>query len=183
MDLGATICTPRSPRCTSCPWRADCRALALGQAEDLPKRMPKRPRPVRRGVAFWIVRCGEELLLRKRPARGLLGGLMELPTTEWRAQAWPRRDALGAAPVEAKWRALPGMVRHVFTHFELELTVLAARIDRDDIGTDSIGETTGRPLGVNEGQGPRWCRLDRLSDYALPTVMKKVVEHALANGG
>jgi A/G-specific adenine glycosylase len=183
MDLGAVICTPRSPRCTLCPWRPDCRAFARGKPEDLPRRMPKRPRPVRRGVAFWVVRRGEEILLRKRPARGLLGGLMELPTTEWRARPWLRRDALGAAPVQAKWRALPGTVRHVFTHFELELTVLAARIERDGIGGNGIGETTGRPLGVNEGQGPRWCRLDRLSDYALPTVMKKVVEHALANGG
>ncbi|HUC60803.1 MAG TPA: A/G-specific adenine glycosylase [Alphaproteobacteria bacterium] len=208
MDLGATICTPRRPRCALCPWRAGCRARALGIAENLPKRMPKPARPLRRGVAFWIVRRGAELLLQKRPPRGLLGGLMELPTTEWRAEPWPRAAALEAAPVRARWRALPGVVRHTFTHFELELTVLAARLERDDfgqekmdqhnigqhgigrdsigqhgIGQHSIGETTGRPLGVNEGQGPRWCRLDRLSDYALPSVMRKVVEHALANGG
>ncbi len=183
MDLGATICTWRRPRCALCPWQKECRAFALGRSEQLPRRGAKRPRPIRRGVAFWLVRNGAELLLQKRSAHGLLGGLMELPSTEWRAASWSRASALRAAPARLPWRALPGTVRHVFTHFELELTVLAARVGGDGRAAHSIGETIGKPLGVNEGQGPRWCLLDRLSDYALPTVMKKVVEHALANGG
>lgn len=173
MDLGAVLCTPRRPRCALCPWHGACAAEKRGIAETLPRRAPKRARPVRRGFVFWLVREGRDVLLQKRPPKGLLGGLMELPTTAWREGAFPRAEAKRQAPLATAWRVLPGLVRHGFTHFELELTVLAGR----------IGETAGKPRGVNEGQGPRWCRLDRLSDHALPTLMKKVVEHAIANGG
>jgi A/G-specific adenine glycosylase len=173
MDLGAVICTPQRPRCVLCPWRVDCVAAARGIAEDLPLRAPKAARPLRRGIVFWIVRGGEEILIRRRPEKGLLGGLMELPSTEWRAEPWEIDEAVSAAPLPARWRALPGVVRHVFTHFELELALVAG----------NVGETAGLPGGANEGQEPRWCRLDRLSDNALPTLMKKVVAHALANGG
>jgi A/G-specific adenine glycosylase len=173
MDLGAVICTPRRPRCILCPLRADCAAAAAGVAEALPARVLKPPRPLRRGVVFWIVRAGAEILIRRRPEKGLLGGLMELPSTAWRSEPWTKSEALRAAPLRARWRELPGVVRHVFTHFELELALLAGE----------VGETTELPRGANEGQRPRWCRLDRLSDNALPTVMKKVVAHALANGG
>jgi A/G-specific adenine glycosylase len=173
MDLGAVICTPRRPRCVICPLREDCAAAAAGIAEDLPARAPKAARPLRRGVVFWLVRGGSEILIQRRPEKGLLGGLMELPSTAWRAEPWSRREALGAAPLRTAWRKLPGAVRHVFTHFELELSLLAGK----------VGETTEEPRGANEGRQPRWCRLDRLSDNALPTLMKKVVAHALANGG
>ena len=172
MDLGAAICTPRRPRCPICPWLAACRARQRGIAELLPLRQAKGQRPLRKGVAFWLERAGGEVLLQKRPARGLLGGLMEVPSTAWRAAAWTLEEAIAAAPVTTHWRPLPGAVRHGFTHFELELRVLAGR----------VGETAAQPRGVDEGQGPRWCRLDRLSEYALPTVMKKVVKHALADG-
>jgi A/G-specific adenine glycosylase len=173
MDLGALLCTPRRPRCALCPWRGECAARKRGIAEALPRKPAKRERPLRRGVAFWLVRGGAEVLLQKRPADGLLGGLMELPSTVWREEGVTLAQARRQAPLKAAWRRLPGVVRHGFTHFQLELVVLAG----------SIGETAGVPRGVNEGQGPRWCPLDRLSDYALPTAMKKVVEHAIANGG
>ena len=172
MDLGATVCTPRRPRCALCPWREQCRARRMGIAELLPRKQPKRERPLRKGIVFWLVRQGGEVLLRKRAAQGLLGGLMEVPSTAWREAEWTLEEALAAAPAEARWRPVPGVVRHGFTHFELELRILVGR----------LGETAARPRGVDEGQGPRWCRLDRLSDYALPTVMKKVVAHALASG-
>ena len=171
MDLGAAVCTARRPRCTHCPWLQACRARRRGIAEILPLKQPKRERPLRRGIVFWLVRDGE-VLLQKRLARGLLGGLMEVPSTAWREAGWTLEEARASAPVKARWRALPGVVRHGFTHFELELKVLAGR----------LGETAAQPHGMDEGQGPRWCRLDRLSDYALPTVMKKVIAHALANG-
>ena len=173
MDLGAVVCTPQRPRCTLCPWQASCVARKEGIAAALPKRAPKPKRPLRRGIVFWLVRGGRDVLVRKRPAKGLLGGLMELPSTGWAEVLPTPAEAECQAPLEARWRALPGIVRHVFTHFELELTVLAG----------SVGETTEGPDGVNEGETHRWCRLDRLSDLALPTLMKKVVTHALAHGG
>jgi A/G-specific adenine glycosylase len=161
MDLGATVCAPRAPKCKICPLADICAARAAGIAGELPRRSPKRARPLRRGVAFWAVARDGAVLLRRRPARGLLGGMMEVPSTDWRAEPWSERDALAAAPVPGKWRALPGIVRHGFTHFELELTVLAAQVrGRGDVGL--------------------WCPLDRLGDMALPSLMRKLVRHVLA---
>jgi A/G-specific adenine glycosylase len=160
MDLGATICTPRKPKCILCPWRAACRARARGIAERLPARRAKAARPTRRGVAFWAVRPDGAVLLRRRPATGLLGGMMEVPSTVWREQGWSEDEARAAAPFPAEWRLLPGLVRHSFTHFHLELAVLAG--------------------AVRSGfaKGGDWVKLDALAGQALPTVMKKVVAHA-----
>ncbi|HEY5598755.1 MAG TPA: A/G-specific adenine glycosylase, partial [Kiloniellales bacterium] len=88
MDLGATVCLPRAPRCGSCPLAPDCAGRAAGIAETLPRRAAKVPRPTRRGVAFWIEKSDGLILLRRRPPRGLLGGMLELPTTGWREAAW-----------------------------------------------------------------------------------------------
>jgi A/G-specific adenine glycosylase len=164
MDLGATICTPREPKCGRCPWQGGCAAAVAGIAADLPRRAPRRARPLRRGVAFWARRADGAVLLRRRPEHGLLGGMMEVPSTEWRAEPWPLDDALAQAPVAAAWRLLPGTVRHVFTHFELELGVAAGEA------------AAGRQEKGAEGT---WVALDALSGQALPTLMKKVVGHAL----
>ena len=164
MDLGATLCTPRAPRCVLCPLMAGCAARARGIAEDLPRRTAKPEKPVRQGVAFFAVDASGAVLLRRRAEQGLLGGMIEVPSTDWRAEAWPTDEALRAAPLAAAWRALPGVVRHTFTHFHLELTVLAARV-----------------AGAADVPG-RWCPVDRLGEQALPTVMKKVIRHALAAG-
>lgn len=162
MDLGATICTPRRPACSLCPWSAPCAARGQGIADQLPARAVKAERPIRRGVAFWTVRKGDgAVLLRRRAETGLLGGMMEVPSTEWRAEPWAAGEAARHAPLAAEWTALPGVVRHTFTHFHLELEVVAAR------------SATAMPAGV-------WCPLDRLGEFALPTVMKKIVRHALA---
>ncbi len=160
MDLGATICTKHRPKCVLCPWRAPCRARRQGIAENLPARRPKSPRPLRRGVAFWAVRDDGAVLLRRRTESGLLGGMMEVPSTDWRAEQWTIADASAAAPVAARWRALPGIVRHGFTHFELEITILAGRVRQ----------------ACRDGV---WVAPDRLGDHALPTLMKKIVEHAM----
>jgi A/G-specific adenine glycosylase len=101
------------------------------------------------------------VLLRRRPAHGLLGGMMEFPSTEWRQRAWTDAEAVALAPVQARWRRLPGTVHHTFTHFHLELVVL-------------IGRT--RNVALAEGI---WCPPRQLSDHALPSVMKKVAHHAL----
>jgi A/G-specific adenine glycosylase len=163
MDLGATICLPGRPKCMLCPLAADCRARAEGIAEDLPARSPKRARPLRHGVVFWAVRRDGAVLLRRRPEEGLLGGMMEFPSTDWRARKWTENEALDQAPEAARWERLPGLVRHGFTHFELELVVLSGRV-------------AGKAPGV-------WCRIDRLSEMALPSLMKKVARHALGAVG
>jgi A/G-specific adenine glycosylase len=161
MDLGATICTPQKPKCILCPWREACRARAGGIADSLPARAPKKAKPLKRGVAFWALRAEGAVLLRRRPEKGLLGGMMEVPSTPWRQAPWTVEEARRAAPVAAKWRLVPGVVRHGFTHFDLELTVLAG-----DIRSESP-----------QAEG-KWVRLDNLDSQALPTLMKKIVAHA-----
>jgi A/G-specific adenine glycosylase len=158
MDLGATLCTPRRPRCVLCPWRSACAAGSLGRAEAFPARAERPERPQRFGVAFWLTRGDGGVLLRRRPDRGLLGGMIEIPSTVWRESPWDLDEALRAAPASAEWSLLPGTVRHGFTHFRLELAVAAA--------------TAAVPV---EGL---WSTIDRLGEHALPTLMKKVVGHA-----
>jgi A/G-specific adenine glycosylase len=160
MDLGATICTPKKPKCVLCPWRDECRALKEGIAEQLPARKPKAAKPTRRGAAFWITRADGTVLLRRRKEKGLLGGMMEVPSTEWRTDAWRDDEAASAAPLKARWTKLPGIVRHSFTHFDLELTIFT--------GTTRVTNTDGV-----------WISLDALDTQALPTVMKKVIAFAI----
>jgi A/G-specific adenine glycosylase len=124
MDLGAIVCTPRSPKCGDCPWRGDCAAHAAGAPETYPRRAAKAERPRRYGVAFRIERDGQLWLVR-RPDKGLLGGMAALPTTEWRARTWPRAEALRHAPLVTDWKKR-GAVEHIFTHFALTLDVYSA---------------------------------------------------------
>lgn len=131
MDLGATVCTPKSPKCGACPWRAACAARASGAPETYPRRAAKAERPRRYGVAFRIEKRGQFWLVR-RPDQGLLGGMAALPTTEWRSKKWTRAEALLHAPAETEWKKL-GAIEHVFTHFALTLDVYGAdvRPERD----------------------------------------------------
>lgn len=160
MDLGATICTPKSPACTNCPWTNDCAARVLGIADTLPARDAKRARPLRRGAAFVAISKDDAILLRRRPPKGLLGGMHEPPMSPWEA-TFPD-DPTGYAPLKAEFRKLPGLVRHGFTHFELELQVYRA-------------EGVARANGAGE-----WAPLANLKAFALPSVMRKVIDHALA---
>ncbi|MFZ5608322.1 MAG: A/G-specific adenine glycosylase [Pseudomonadota bacterium] len=160
MDLGATLCTPRQPRCPRCPWRARCRAHAAGKAEDYPRRAARKRRPTRQGLAFWLERQGHVLLVR-RPAQGLLGGMLALPSSPWES-GLDHKAALAHAPARAPWRAVPGEVRHVFTHFALDLTVVKARLAAD---LDIPGAWTAR---------------EKLLCAGLPSVMQKAVRHVLA---
>jgi len=163
MDLGATVCLPRGPRCPLCPLQQDCRAAAAGSAAELPRRRPKAAKPTRRAVAFWLAGPEGELLLRRRPEKGLLGGMMEVPSTPWRDGAWEPREAAALVPLAGDWRTLPGVVRHTFTHFHFEVTVWAAQ-----------AAAAALPSGAG-----RWVTLDGLADEALPTVMRKIIEHGL----
>ena len=160
MDLGATVCTPRNPGCLACPWCAACKGLALGIAETLPRRSPRRPRPLRHGVSFWLTRRDGAVLLRRRPDDGLLGGMIELPSTPWREEPWGLAEATAHAPQRCRWLALPEPVRHGFTHFEIELVVAVAE-------TESVGDP-----------GDIWCPPARFSEYALPTLTRKLVRYA-----
>jgi A/G-specific adenine glycosylase len=158
MDLGATICAPRRPRCVLCPWRACCVAARAGVADTIPARVEKPERPLRYGVAFWLTRGDGRVLLRRRPEKGLLGGMTEIPSTPWRSEPWALEEAIRIAPAATDWARLPGTVRHGFTHFRLELAVV-----------NGTGEVDGL-----------WSRIDRLGEHALPTLMKKVARHAVS---
>jgi A/G-specific adenine glycosylase len=163
MDLGATICTPQRPACSLCPWREDCAAFAEGDQESYPRKAPKAERPQRYGVAFWIMNEKGEVALRRRPPSGLLGGMLAPPGTEWGDKPLAKAAALRKAPRSAAWRWSDGVVRHVFTHFALELQVASAVVE-------------GRPLADVE-----WVPIDRLGAVALPSLMRKVAKLALSN--
>jgi A/G-specific adenine glycosylase len=126
-DLGATLCTPKSPACTLCPWQAPCAARRAGVQTSLPRKAPKRARPVRHGTHFCAIDPAGRLLLRRRPPEGLLGGMLEIPGTPWRDAPWPRAEALPLAPLPGlRWHLLPGEAQHGFTHFELRMRLLRA---------------------------------------------------------
>ena len=140
MDLGATICRPRSPLCETCPLETTCAARAGGGPETYPRRAPKADRPRRHGAAF-VLTHGDRVALTRRPPKGLLGGMLGLPTTEWRAQPWTADQAVAAAPFAHPglgWRSV-GAVEHVFTHFALSLGVWRAEIGGTPAGEEEAG--------------------------------------------
>jgi A/G-specific adenine glycosylase len=168
MDLGATICTPKTPACILCPWNESCAAQARGDAETYPRRTPKREGDLRRGLAFVARRSDGFVLVRTRPPKGLLGGMTEVPTTEWSkdfdASAAPKSaPRFASARKSVGWRKALGIVRHVFTHFPLELTVYVS----------DVPARTAAPKGM------RWVEISGLSGEALPSLMRKVIAHAL----
>ncbi len=159
MDLGATICTPRSPKCGLCPWQNNCAAFAKGIQETLPRRIKAKAKPVRRAVAFVLLNPKGEVFIRQRPPQGLLGGMMEVPSSPWLEQEMPSlKDAKKHAPKDAKWQLCTGTVIHVFTHFTFEISVAVARA----------------PSGKGHYVAP-----DNIKNEALPSVMKKIIHHAL----
>ena len=138
-DLGATICTPRNPACALCPWREACRGFATGLAPLLPRKAPKAARTVLHGVHFALLDPGGRLLLHRRPESGLLGGMLALPGTPWRATPWLDPDISPHAPVPGvNWRALPGEARHGFTHRDLTMRLWAARVPHLPQGAESL---------------------------------------------
>ncbi|TAN00729.1 MAG: A/G-specific adenine glycosylase [Rhizobiaceae bacterium] len=158
MDLGATICTPRNPTCFLCPLSGNCIALERGEVDRFPSKSIKPERPRRQGSAFVAIRGDGAILLRKRPEKGLLGGMSEVPTTAWTARIDGETGA-GAAPFAADWQPA-GSIRHVFTHFELDLSVYRAEVGQ---------------LALPEG----WWWSPSVQREALPTVMKKAIEAAV----
>jgi len=164
MDLGASICTPKKPACSLCPLNDDCAARQRGEQEIFPKKAPKKSGDLRRGAAFVVTR-GDELLVRTRPEKGLLGGMTEVPGSDWRA-AQDDETALKQAPKLAgvtRWHRKLGVVTHVFTHFPLELVVYTAR----------VAPRTRAPKDMH------WVPIATLDDEALPNVMRKAIAHGL----
>jgi A/G-specific adenine glycosylase len=168
MDLGATICTPRHPACGLCPVRTECRGYADGVAEALPFREEKGERPTRRGVTFVALREDGAVLLRERPLRGLLGGMLETPSSPWAEGEGGEATGTKHAPLKAAWKKLPGLVEHAFTHFHLELSVYRA-----EVGLDAEPKRAAHP------ERCRWLDRRELARAALPSVMRKVLAHAL----
>ena len=157
MDLGATICTPKNPACGICPWRAPCRARQAGTAAILPKKDAKKPKPTRYGVAYLARRADGAWLLETRPEKGLLGGMLGWPGSDWTEE----RSLTGSPPVDGPWTRVSGDVRHTFTHFHLIL-----RLMRADVGQDAT---------------PRrgtFCPKETFRPADLPTVMRKAFDLA-----
>ncbi|MGA7480476.1 MAG: A/G-specific adenine glycosylase [Bradyrhizobium sp.] len=164
MDLGATICTPKKPACSLCPLFEGCAACLRGDQESFPRKAPKKAGELRRGAAFVVTR-GDKLLVRSRPEKGLLGGMTEVPGSDWRA-AQEDKAALKQAPQlgdVTHWHRKVGVVTHVFTHFPLELVVYTAHV----------------PARARAPKGMRWVPIATLEDEALPNVMRKVIAHGI----
>ena len=187
MDLGSGICTPKNPDCRLCPWELSCKAKKLGIAETLPRRKEKPKVPQRQGIAWWIERADGALLLRRRPDKGLLGGMLEMPSSGWAETAKLKRT-LGSSPrvtveTDADTSSSSGLTRgsfspslsdlfggadtglrvtHTFTHFHLELAIWSAAPPKKLPGPDY-----------------HWAKRESLANEALPSVMRKAVAAAL----
>jgi A/G-specific adenine glycosylase len=155
MDLGATICTPRNPVCALCPLVHLCAAYAKGIAANLPTRLVKPVKPTRLGTVWVATTPGGGMLVEDRPAKGLLGGMLGLPTTGW------DNTNLGP-PLDTEW-VVAGEVRHTFTHFHLIMTVLTATVAQGS-----------NPL---RGEFRTGIRPD-----VLPTLMRKAWDAASQSG-
>jgi A/G-specific adenine glycosylase len=222
MDLGAAICTPKKPACGSCPVNAFCDAFQRGIQEQLPVKGEKPSRPLKRGAAFVARDATGAVLLVKRPENGLLGGMLQPPLGPWTEEFPSTEVALAQAPFPADWKKRLGIVRHGFTHFELEIEVYVAEVkvrpsDSPPVYGDMVpppftgegdhakrgrgGENSTPPSAlratppVNGGRtkkhspppplrgGGTWVAEDELPTAALPTVMRKIIAHALDSGG
>jgi A/G-specific adenine glycosylase len=149
-----------------CPLQHDCLARAEGLEDALPVKATKPERPERVGLAYLALRDDGHVLLRRRPEAGLLGGMLEVPSTEWRDTLPPLEEALRAAPVRGEWWAVPGIVSHTFTHFKLQLLVYRALAPTDAALT----------FWADPGRC-RWVARRDLGGQALPSVMRKVIAH------
>src|SRR5262249_33667730 len=164
MDLGASICTPKKPACVLCPLNDECAARARGDQESFPRKLAKKTGALRRGAAFVVTR-GDELLVRSRPEKGLLGGMTEVPGSDWLAGQDDKAAKAQAPDIKGilRWQRKVGVVGHGFTHFPLELVVYTAKVERR----------------ARAPQGMRWIPIATLADEALPNLMRKVIAHGL----
>ncbi len=157
MDLGSMICKPTSPLCSACPVQEFCLAHKKNLEESYPKFMPKVEKPSRYGTVFWIENHQGEVLIRRRSEKGLLGGMMEIPSSPWQNEKPGMVEQRLNEPCDAEWEEVPGVIKHTFTHFHLYLRVLRAT------GEDPIP-------GL-------WVHPTDFHHHAFPTLMKKVIRH------
>ena len=159
MDLGSGVCAPRSPKCEICPLNTDCQAYKMGNPARLPVKAPKKVRPERCCVVFWLENADGDVLMQKRPETGLLGGMTGFVSTSWREGAWPEQTEIEtASPLSIEWAEIPGEAVHVFTHFRLTMRVLKGKAQK---GANVDGF---------------WVAPTLFAEHALPTVMKKVIK-------
>ena len=162
MDLGATICTPKKPQCNKCPVNDLCLSLEKGKTELIPKKTPKRKKPTRFGIAFLCINSNREILLRRRPDKGLYAGMMEVPGTPWIESLPGQAQILNSEPIKADWQDVPGTIVHMFTHFKLEIKVLRAN-----------------PKNYKKFNNLIWQPIDSFQKAGLPSLMLKIIRHGL----
>jgi len=172
MDIGATICTPKKPQCQLCPVSASCSAFKAGDAETYPIKAPKKIKPTRKAAILWVEKAEGIVLMRRREEKGLLGGMMEFPSTEWTVDAYDDHAALknmvhglGLGELTVPEHSM-GSIKHTFTHFHLELSIYSLTI------------TTDTQVLSNE---IRWVSPTDFAKIAMPTLMNKVVKVVLAD--
>jgi A/G-specific adenine glycosylase len=202
MDLGSAICTPKKPACASCPVNSFCEAFNRGIQEQLPRKAAKLSRPLKRGAAFVARDSSGAVLLVKRPENGLLGGMLQPPLGPWTDQFPSAEETLLQAPFPAAWRKRLGIVRHGFTHFELEIEVYVAELAYHpplEGGSKFAQQISGRgfaeehppPISSDaahrkksaspsSGEAGIWTPQSALATAALPTVMRKIIAAALS---
>ncbi len=173
MELGATICIPRNPQCGICPWQKTCRAYALGIQNELPHKTPKKARPVRYGHVYILQRADQSVLIEKREAKGLYGGMYQFPTSVWQSgvdthsngtDTKVRQEAnIARKGLTGRDFAAIGEIRHILTHFELRLQVWHS----------TVTGTVAKDLAA--GNNRKWVGLKTLEDYGIPTVMLKAL--------
>lgn len=161
MDLGATICTVRNPSCLLCPLAPHCSARAQGIAESLPVKPPKKAKPQRKGMAWWIEQDGQVLLV-QRPGKGMLAGMRALPDDGWAAA----RNGDAAPPIQGQWHIIDAAVSHVFTHFSLELALALYRGPQiDKVAIENLN-------GI-------WWPVEQIAEAGLPTLFAKAASVAI----
>ena len=156
MDLGSAVCTARSPKCLICPASNVCKAKASGNPESFPVKQKKKQRPVRTGIVYWLTGSDGEVLLRKRPEKGMLGAMWEFPSAGWSTKT-ASPDAPSILALSNHWISQNEPIEHGFTHFEVRLTILHAQWNGSAIPAGSL-----------------WAHPEEFENFALPTLMKKV---------
>ncbi len=158
MDLGSMVCTPRAPRCGACPLAGECSARQRGLVDSLPRRSPRKHRPRRQAIAFWLESADGRVMLNRRSGQSLLGDMLEVPSTPWRDDAWTLDDALVHAPRAGNWSLLAGSVEHAFTHLAVIFRIACHQ-------------------GSVPASGGNWHAREAFPALALPAMTRKIIDH------